>query len=180
MNENNPIGVLMHEHGVIQQLEPVIKSLKGLWLSDTEAYKLSITEILRFLKDYSDGYHHQKEEEVLFPALTDHPDFILESVLDELLEHHENFREYAADMSIALNEQRWEDVQNILEKYYDQLLDHIAIENDELFIMAENLFSERELEEMFFHFADKDRELGKLRKSELEMEPVKIASALTH
>ncbi|MCK6640270.1 MAG: hemerythrin domain-containing protein [Bacteroidia bacterium] len=178
MSEKNPINVLMHEHGIIQQLEPVIASLKGLWVSDVEAYKSSITKILRFLKDYSDGYHHNKEEEVLFPALTDHPDFILEPVLDELLEHHENFREYAADINIALNEQRWADVQAILEKYYDQLLDHIAIENDELFIMAENLFSEKELEEMFFRFADKDRELGESRKIELEQDPEKIASAL--
>lgn len=178
MMENNPMYVLNREHEIICRLEAVVKSLRGQWATDENVYRESVSNVLRFLKEYSDSYHHFKEEEVLFPAISNHPDFNLDAVLHELLEHHENFREYAADINLAVNDGKWNDAQQILEKYFGQLLDHIAIENDELFIMAENLFSEKEREELYFRFADVDRDLGEDRKKELEELPEQIAAQL--
>ena len=58
-------------------------------------------------------------------------------------------------------------MQELLTGYINDLLDHIAVENDELFIMAESLFNEDELERMYFLFQDIDMELGQVRKQEL-------------
>lgn len=178
MSEHNPMHVLNREHEIICRLETTVKSLHGLWESDENVYRESVSNVLRFLKEYSDSYHHFKEEEILFPAISNHPDFNLDAVLDELLDHHETFREYAADINLAVNDGRWNEAQQILEKYFGQLLDHIAIENDELFIMAENLFSEKEQEELYFRFADVDRDLGETRKKDLELFPEQIAAQL--
>ena len=48
------------------------------------------------------------------------------------------------------------------------LLDHIAAENDELFVLAETLMEEDDLETIYFKFKDIDLELGEDRKVELE------------
>lgn len=171
MSAHNPINTLIAEHEIISGINEKLIDLNLLWEKNPELYKDSITKILDFLKRYSDGYHHHKEEEVLFPALSEHPDFLLQGILDELLEHHENFREYAQEANDALNEGNFQLVQKILSKYLDQLADHIAIENDELFIMAENLFDENQLETIYFKFKDIDLELGENTKIELEKVP---------
>ena len=51
---------------------------------------------------------------------------------------------------------------------FQDLLDHIAAENDELFVLAETLMSEDELETIYFKFKDIDMELGEVNKIELE------------
>jgi len=48
------------------------------------------------------------------------------------------------------------------------LLDHIAAENEELFVLAENLMDEHQLETIYFKFVDVDMELGESRKKDFE------------
>lgn len=174
MISNNPISTLLAEHEVISKIDKKLSEIDLQWQSDAEKYNSSILKILDFLKRYSDGYHHHKEEKVLFPALNEHPDFLLKGILDELIEHHENFREYAQEALDALTEKKYPIVQKKLRFYLNQLADHIAIENDELFIMAENLFDENELEKIYFKFKDIDLELGETLKIELEKIPNEI------
>ena len=50
----------------------------------------------------------------------------------------------------------------------NDLLDHIAVENDELFVLTENIISEDELEKIYFLFEDLDREMGLDKKLKLE------------
>ncbi|MBK6522707.1 MAG: hemerythrin domain-containing protein [Sphingobacteriaceae bacterium] len=159
---------------MISKLEQVIISLNDQWEKNEENYERTVIDICDFIQKYSDGYHHHKEEEVLFPALSEHPEFLLQGILDELKEHHENFRDYNTEIRTALEEKNYSLVQTTLERLINELMDHIAIENDELFIMAENLFTEQELEKMYFDFADIDRDLGEANKLELEKIPSEI------
>jgi hemerythrin-like domain-containing protein len=71
------------------------------------------------------------------------------------------------DIAEALDEQKWELTQATLERYTNDLLDHISVENDEVFIMAETLFSDTELERIYFLFQDIDIKLGQERKQQL-------------
>lgn len=175
---NSPVNVLMNEHDVIKKIENSLTKLDGLWEKDATKYKTTLEKILQFLKEYSDGYHHHKEEEVLFPALENHPEFILSSIITEMNEHHENFREYTAGIAEALQENNFPKAQTIFKKYLNELLDHIAIENDELFVLAESLFDEAQLETMFFKFKDIDMELGESKKVDLEKFPDEIENSL--
>ena len=168
MPENNPVQILFDEHEIIGKVENSIHSIKQHWETNEESYENKVNQLLIFLKEYSDKFHHHKEEEVLFVALKNNPDFLLDDIISELEEHHEMFRENVREIQEFMNEKDWVKVQKILEKYVNDLLDHIAVENDELFSIAESLFSEDELEKMYFLFEDIDRELGKERKQELE------------
>lgn len=167
MTENNPIQTLMDEHEIISSTEDLIKTLDKQWETDKDNYTNKIKHLLEFFREYSDKFHHHKEEEVLFKELKANPDFILDDLISELEEHHEMFRETVNDIEEALSNEGFEKVQSLLSQFINDLLDHIAVENDELFIMAESLFSEDELERMYFLFEDIDRELGEERKQEL-------------
>jgi len=166
--EHNPIQTMLDEHEVICQTEGIIENLDKNWEADAEQYKTTVATLITFFREYADGYHHRKEEEVLFPAINDHPDFVLQEMIEEFETHHEDFRSYTSLIEMALEEGDYEKAQKGLNNYIQDLLDHIAAENDELFVLAETLMDEDELETIYFKFKDIDLELGEDRKVELE------------
>jgi len=165
---HSPIALLMKEHDVIQSARQVIDALDNLWVKDDAAYRGKVEELINFFRIYSDKFHHEKEETILFRQLKDHPDFRLHDLIDELEEHHENFRLQVKGIEQELAKMNWTLVQKLLLEYTDALADHIAVENDELFVMTEMLFSEEELSRMYFLFEDLDSLIGLNKKTELE------------
>jgi hemerythrin-like domain-containing protein len=159
---------MLDEHEVICKTEAIIENLNQLWESDIEKYTEIVTTLISFYREYADSYHHRKEEEVLFPAIKNHPDFVLREIIDEFEQHHEDFRDYTREIEQAIMEGNYEKSYQELNNYLQDLLDHIAAENDELFVLAESLLGEEELETIFFKFKDIDMELGQDRKTELE------------
>jgi len=166
--EHDPVKMLYEEHEVIVNAVEQALELENTWEADPDSYQARTLELVDFFKEYADGYHHRKEEDILFPAIKDHPDFVLQEVIDEFIQHHEDFREYARQVREAIGEGDLAGSFKLLKAYGNDLLDHIAAENDELFVMAESLFSEDELQTLFFRFKDADMELGEGRKAELE------------
>ena len=158
---------LMQEHELISSTGDAIRRLNGTWNNDPEAYANAVRRLLRFFREYSDQVHHHKEEQILFPMLMDHPQFTMHEIVSELEDHHVQFREHTQAIEDALDAGDHAKAQRTLEHYHRELLDHIAAENDELFIMAEQLFSEQELETLYHRFLDFDAEHGEKR---VEME----------
>ncbi|MDI1353611.1 MAG: hemerythrin domain-containing protein [bacterium] len=178
IQENDPSQLLKNEHKIIVQTESIILAMDGLWEKDAEKYAGMVKQLLHFFREYSDRYHHFKEESILFQEMRNHPDFMLSEIIDELEDHHVAFREYAREIAERLEEKEFKKSQLLIEKYIHQLLDHIAVEDDEFFIMADTLFSDVELEKLYFRFKDVDRALGEEAKKELEKIPGELQRAL--
>jgi len=166
--QNNPIQTMLDEHEVISEAIKQVDKLENTWESDPEGYTAKIKWLIQFFREYADDYHHRKEEDILFPAIKNNPDFVLGEMIDEFTQHHDNFREYGRDILQNLEEENFPTSFKYLKQYCDDLRDHIAAENDELFVLAENLLSEEELEKIFFQFKDIHMDLGKIRKAEME------------
>lgn len=173
--EHNPIQTMLEEHEVICSTEAIIKRLENNWEVNPQQYKQDVTELIYFFREYADGYHHRKEEEVLFPEIKNHPDFVLQEILDEFEQHHEDFRDYTCEIENALEAGDYEKSYKELNNYLQDLLDHIGAENDELFVLAESLMSEEELETIYFKFKDIDMELGEENKTDLEKRIINFA-----
>ena len=166
--EHNPIQTMLDEHEVICQAEEIIESLDKSWESNSDQYKQKVATLITFFREYADGFHHRKEEDVLFPTINDHPDFVLQEIIEEFETHHEDFRDYTVAIDEAIAEEDYMKSYQELNNYLQDLLDHIGAENDELFVLAETLLDEDELETIYFKFKDVDMELGEERKVELE------------
>ncbi len=167
MSKHDPIQVLISEHDIISAAEGVIQSLQNTWETNADEYAENLRRLIVFFREYSDRFHHYKEEEVLFKKLRENPDFLLKDIISELEGHHEMFRETVAEIEEAAQNKDWPKAQKLLNGYMNDLLDHIAVENDELFSMAQSVFSDDELERIYFLFEDIDRDLGLERKREL-------------
>jgi len=177
MNHNG-INYLVAEHDIISSVEDLLPLLNGHWRINKEIYEEAVKLLIIFFREYGDKFHHFKEEQVLFPKLNSKSEFSQPTLVEELEDHHELFREYVATLEAVLLDGDYEKVQSTLKSYVADLLDHIGAENDELFVMAESLLTAEELEAMYFDFVDYDREIGDDKKQELCKIPIKVETIL--
>jgi hemerythrin-like domain-containing protein len=63
---------------------------------------------------------------------------------------------------------KYKDAHTAFEKYAENLLDHIAVEDDEVFQIPETIFDESEMERIYFRFMDCDADLGASEKKKME------------
>lgn len=159
--------VLYDEHEMIVNAIDVSKQAGSLIGKDNELYENIVGSLLLFFKIYADEYHHHKEEEILFPEMVKRNEMLENGIIKEMFENHADFRVMIQNIRNNLASKNYSRVQEILESYTENLLDHIAVENDEVFHIAESIFTEKELNDISFRFQDSDRELGADRKKEM-------------
>ncbi len=129
-------------------------------------YESTISEIIRFFRVYADQYHHHKEEEILFPEMAKKNELLAEGILAKMYDNHAYFRELIQAIEADLAQQKYVDASLKIDEYTGALLDHIAVENEELFQTAYSIFTEDELENICYRFMDLDRDLGEMKKKD--------------
>ncbi|MCX6291050.1 MAG: hemerythrin domain-containing protein [Bacteroidetes bacterium] len=164
---NKTLQVLYDEHAVIVNAIDTARNTGSLIDKDNSFYEKIIRGLIRFFRLYADQYHHHKEEIILFPDMASRNEILGSGVIHEMFQNHEDFREMIRNIELNLDQKKYHDAQKQLNQYTEALLDHIAVENDELFLSAETLFNDKELEQIGFRFSDCDRELGDQKKQEL-------------
>lgn len=165
---NKSIQVLFDEHRVIVNVLEAAKQLRSHLGKSEKQYAQNVRDLLDFFRNYADNYHHHKEEQILFPAMKSKNELLADGVLKEMFDNHEDFRERLGNIEKYLDEKDYSRVQQELDSYAEALLNHIAVENDEVFQIAETLLTEPESEKMLFDFEDADIEMGSGKKQEYE------------
>ena len=113
--------------------------------------------ILDFLKVFVDTCHHGKEEDLLFPAL-EGAGVPKEGPMATAIHQHELGRNYVKDMSNAFamfitgDKSSSQDIAQNAQDYISLLKDHIEMENNVLFVAADNRLSEQKQNELFERF----------------------------
>lgn len=166
--KSTPIQLLLDEHEIIGQVEEIVPMLNNFREAAPDKYHELVSKLIKFFKDYCDKCHHYKEEEVLFMELNDHGAFSQADIIEELMDHHRLFRDKVNKIESVLNNKDLTGVQSLLNEFINELLDHMAVENDELFVMAESVFSKQEQEIIYHKFKDIDLEFGLSKKKDLE------------
>lgn len=164
---NTYLKLLYDEHSIIINAIDVAKESESLIGKDDVLYEKTIRSLIDFFRNYADKYHHNKEEMILFPEMEKKNEMLQDGVIKEMFDNHEEFREMIAIIEQNLDAKNFIETQKKLNAYGEALLDHIAVENEEVFQMAESIFDDDELERISFRFLDSDRELGDRRKEEL-------------
>jgi hemerythrin-like domain-containing protein len=161
---NNSLQILYDEHEVISQAVAIARNARVLIGINDEEYDFKMRELISFFRIYADRYHHQKEEEILFPEMMKKNELMADGIIKEMFDNHENFRELLRSIESSVENKEYKAAADLIEEYTNALLDHIAVENDELFQTAYSLFNDIELENIYYRFADLDRELGEEKK----------------
>ncbi len=175
----NPLSILFEEHEFIVSAIDIAKHADKLLAKDEVVYQKIISKLINFFRMYADKYHHYKEEKILFPEMNKKRELLEEGIIKEMVDNHEDFRNMIISIENFLNKKDYMRAQKQLHIYAEALLDHIAVENDEVFQIAETLFDNDELEKIYFQFEDYDREIGEQKKTELGNQLKEIQKTLS-
>lgn len=161
------IDLLNSEHTMITAASESAENLFKQ-IQNGEKEPSAMLPFISFFRKYADEYHHKKEEDILFPEMAKRNVIAGESVIREMFDNHEEFRDMLRAIETHINSGDIDTAYKRFKEYSEALLDHIAVEDDEVFQIAETLFSEDELETIYYRFLDADRELGDEAKKLLE------------
>lgn len=156
--------VLKHEHRLIEKVLSVLEK----FAADPETGSFQAWDkVLEFIREFADRCHHLKEEKIFFPALEGHGVSVAGGPLGVMLEEHKLGRAYVKEMREAL--ERWKkgeaDAQAVLSEnaraYLRLLKDHIQKEDEVLFVMADEVFTDEEQKKLVRQFeAHEQEEIG--------------------
>ncbi|MFI5221472.1 MAG: hemerythrin domain-containing protein [Bacteroidia bacterium] len=164
----NPIDLLMQEHQIITKALENVLGLKKLIQADPDKYNAEMRNYIGFFRNYADNFHHQKEERILFIQMKRKKEEMGDGVLKEMYDNHADFRDMLSDIESLIDDGKYEKSFREYEKYYNALLDHIAVEDQEVFQSALAMFTKDELVKLANLFTDTDTDLGMDYKRSME------------
>ncbi len=156
-----PIGPLMREHRLIEQMLKVVNKR----LSDIESGKkldfCVVQKMGDFFHTYADRAHHGKEEEILFRALADRKmTDEHRNMMDGLIEEHREARQKVGRLRQAAADGK---SRRAVAECFSELLvlypRHIEKEDKHFFYPILEYFSSAELESMLEEFREFDRQM---------------------
>lgn len=139
---------LTQEHqNILQVIDIVLEECNSL-----EAGKdLNIdffTKVVGFIKNYADGYHHAKEENILFKAMLKNAEDMHCNPIPVMLHEHDAGRKFVAELVLALTKSDKSLLVENARGYCYLLQNHIYKEDNILYPMAEEAVSETQKQEV--------------------------------
>lgn len=140
-----PTHLLRHEHRVIEQ---ALRALDGMCLQLKMGQPLPATaleQLVLFIRYFADQFHHQREEDYLFPALQQAGLGAEGGALNFLHTEHLHERELLAQLELAIDEYlggnlaAGAQIRETAGRYGQHLLAHMQKEDTLLFRLAEDM-----------------------------------------
>jgi len=156
--------ILSSEHRVIESVIAALDVAADRLEAGEDVRPGFFLDATRFIRNFADGYHHGKEEGVLFAALARNGMPTDDGPVGMMLEEHDRARELTAGLGKAAD--RWaggeRSVADTLADYaraYGELLtQHIYKEDNILFPMAAQAILPQEQDEVLHEFGRIERE----------------------
>jgi hemerythrin-like domain-containing protein len=155
---NNATGILRKEHDAILRMLEVTEEVARRLDSGASVPPTTLRQLHEFFRVFADTCHHGKEENLLFPALekkgmpreggpigvmlTEHDQG--RAFIKQMVEASQAYSQNAKDAGL-----RWS---KAARGYSELLRNHIAKENEVLFVMAERMLSPTDQEKLADEF----------------------------
>lgn len=115
--------------------------------------------VVYLIRNYADGFHHAKEENLLFPLMVTKGFSNEQGPVSVMLHDHEEGRNFVKGMSDGIDKFKEGDSSELpeiyrnMQSYIDLLRAHIEKENNVLFKMADRVLSSSEQTELLNEFS---------------------------
>ncbi len=124
------VTLLQYEHGIVRQtIDVLAEVVKG---GRAPERKADVEELMSFLLDYLDRFHHAKEEECFFPQVVNYFPQFKEDV-DGIYDDHVEARELLEAGIKALDEEDWETFNSLSMKVVHHMTAHVEKEENNIF-----------------------------------------------
>ena len=159
----DPRDALREEHGVTMKMLAALQRFIAKAVDLEESDTKDLEALIEFFEIYVDRYHHGKEEQVLFPALSRTRTAGIDSLVNTLSEDHrgartsmEQIKSNAVTLHSSSEADRYEFSQRV-DLYVDFVRKHIRKENSELLPLIEQMLSDTERSQMAEQFYDVEK-----------------------
>jgi hemerythrin-like domain-containing protein len=156
----NAVQTLMAEHRVIESVLAALTAYARSVANGGDAPRADLAELVQFLQDYADAYHHGKEEDILFRAMVDQGMPVDGGPLAVMLAEHAEGRRLTRSLAeISSGEGAWnkEQRRRLLfdaTSYARLLKEHIQKEDRVLYPMATQMLPDDVWRKIEAEFAD--------------------------
>ncbi len=146
---------LEDDHVQILRLTDIMEAMLSLSHPDPG----DLEKVVFLIRNYADGFHHEKEEQLLFPKLGEKGFRTDQGPVAVMLHEHVQGREFVKGMAEAIALYRIGQMDALgkvyrnMEGYVNLLRSHIGKENQVLFRMADQMLTPAEQEELLAAFA---------------------------
>ena len=142
-----------------------------------------LEEAVELIKDYADGLHHSKEENLLFPLLEERGFSPTQGPVAVMLHEHAVGREYVKGISDNIQLLKEGDLSALnmvyanIHGYSELLQNHIHKENNMLFRMADNTLTDLDQQVLKVQFEHLNESNPNLKKSDFIKRIVNLEQA---
>lgn len=144
----NITQVLSEEHqNILKVIDGVLNECNEIE-GGKDLEKSYFAEVIDFIKNYADAYHHAKEEDILFKAMLENVENMHCNPIPVMLHEHDEGRHYIKNLEEAIANTNKEQILSNSRGYCLLLRDHIYKEDNVLYPMAEEALSEKQKEEV--------------------------------
>lgn len=153
---------LENDHEYILRLIEIMEAICKTDQADIE----HLENIVKIIREFADGQHHAKEEQMLFPLMVEKGFSLQNGPLSVMLHDHDQGRMFVKGMMdhIALfkanDETALNEIYANMFAYANLLKAHIAKENNVLFRMADQVFSSTEQASLLEKFISVEKGLS--------------------
>lgn len=154
---------LENDHVYILRLIDVMEKMVLNCATDTAHIEM----VVNLIKNYADGFHHAKEEQVLFPLLVEKGFSNEHGPVSVMLHEHVEGREFVKGISERIdvykagNVSAFPEIYQYMQGYVDLLRAHIGKENNVLFRMADKALSSDDQASLLNKFAAIENQYNK-------------------
>lgn len=155
---NDPVKILLEEHKLLLQAIDISKQLQKT--EEDATYHHLMHDVILFLRNFSEIYHHPKEENIFYPLLKNRSANMSNEFLHEICDNHEDFKSLVAQIEGAYGDHDYKWLRMLMSKYIVLFEDHIKRENKVILSVANQLLSAKEQEEAAKAFNQLDEKYG--------------------
>ena len=163
----DPIKTLRNEHRLIRRFIDVLAVAIRLLEQGKRPPRAFFDSCIEFVNGFSDGFHHDKEELVMFVQLAQKKNGAIDGRIEALRYQHNQGRGFIAAIAGALEGYAEADptdtavVQENVSAFISLLRHHIYTEDREFYPMARKLMTTEDLEALSRAFDEKHERHGK-------------------
>ncbi len=167
-----PAALLRYEHDILMGAVEKTKAIQAI--SEQELYRNTLQDVILFFRNFTETYHHPKEEDFLYPVLRNRSENMSNAFLKEIYDNHEDFKSLMAEIENNFVTYNFVLLRNSFDNYLKLMKEHIMRENAIVLSVADSLLSKDEQAEISAQFRQLDEKNGEKNQLIIQIQQLTI------
>mgnify|MGYP001557763566 CR=1 FL=1 len=165
----NPIDLLTKEHEKIIVVADALDKESSLLEKGKGVNEEFLINVIKFIRNYADKFHHAKEEDILFKELCkkENEKNMHCNPVEQMLIEHDEGRKFIKGIEDGMKEKNKKKIINNAIGYVNLIREHIFKEDNILYPMSKKVLNKKAIMNMSKDFDNADKKMNKEKEKQL-------------